>query len=131
MKVRDLTRPAHYLPLDATVVEAAKLLLQCKVSAFLVGEKGDACGILTERDLLRFVAKCEDVSRTKLGTIMHTPVISIGEDQGVIEAGKLMEQHDIRHLGVKDKAGKFVGLITAKMISRNQVRLWYGRALFD
>ena len=80
---------------------------------------------------MEMTGQCVDVSRTKVKIVMHCPVISIDGEQGVMDAGKLMEKHDIRHLAVTDKAGQIMGLISAKMISRNQIRVWQGRTLFD
>ncbi len=131
MKVRDLTRPAHYVSADDSVKAAAQVLAEKNVNALFVRAKGEVVGILTVRDLLKFAARCDTMEKAKASAIMSGPVLSIGEDESVLAAGKLMEQHDIRHLGVKDKAGKIVGMITATMISRNQVRLWYGKTLFE
>ena len=130
MKVRDLTRPAHYVNTDDSVKVAAQVLAEKNVNALFVRAKGEVVGILTVRDLLKFAARCDTMAQAKVKSIMSQPVLSIEEGENVMQAGKLMEQHDIRHLGVKDKEGKIVGMITATMISRNHVRLWYRKTPF-
>src|SRR3990167_3379687 len=99
MKVRDLTRPAHYVNTDDSVKVAAQVLAEKNVNALFVRAKGEVVGILTVRDLLKFAARCDTMAQAKVKSIMSQPVLSIEEGENVMQAGKLMEQHDIRHLG--------------------------------
>lgn len=131
MKVSELTREAQYVSPDSYVPEAAEALITNKVSAVFVGKPGKVEGIITERDLLRFVSRCNSFGKTKVRAVMSKPVITISGSKNIIEAGKLMESQDVRHLAVLDEADEIIGMITAKMISRNQVRVWYGKTLFD
>ncbi len=131
MKVKELMREAHFVDANDSVAVAARALVDHKVSAVLVREGGQPVGIVTERDLLKFVAKCSDVSKVKVKTIMGMPLICVHADQNVLDACKLMQDKDVRHVAVTSKSGEIQGLITAKNISCNQVRLWQGRTLFD
>ena len=60
-----MTRQILSVSEDATVADAARMMLQRGVSGlFVVNEKGDLSGIITEADLLR---------RDELGTERHRP----------------------------------------------------------
>jgi CBS domain-containing protein len=66
MNVADvMTRNVLSVPPDATVEEAARMMLERRISGlFVVDDKGELAGIVTEGDLLR---------RDELGTERHRP----------------------------------------------------------
>jgi CBS domain-containing protein len=46
--------------------------------------------------------------------VMTSPVVSVGPDTSLLEAGELMIRHDISGLPVLDKEARLVGLITER-----------------
>lgn len=53
-----------------------------------------------------------DTRMLELETIMSTDVVTIGVDDNLGTARKLMHEHKIRHLPVVDAHGELVGLVT-------------------
>jgi len=103
---------------DASVKEAVKLMNQYEIGCLIVAEKGEAVGIITERDVLkRVVSQSKDPELTKVSEIMSKPLIVGGPDMYVEDAAKLMFKRNIKKLPIR-KDGQLVGLITLSDIAR-------------
>jgi CBS domain-containing protein len=50
----------------------------------------------------------------KVRDVMTSPVVSVGPDTSLLEAGELMLRHDISGLPVLDREARLVGLITER-----------------
>lgn len=111
--------PVLFLPPRATVSEAAQLLDAQGPAAIIVGDrdKGQVWGIVTERDLLRALARdgaaCAD---RRLEGIMTETVISLPEDAFLYRGLARMLRLGIRHLAVTDPAGAVVGMVSARSL---------------
>jgi CBS domain-containing protein len=79
--------------------------------AVLDGEK--LVGILTERDLLWAMADGAAPQVTRVSTYMSSPAIVVSPEADLLEAGRLMVKHDVRHLPVV-AAGQLRGMISAR-----------------
>jgi len=103
---------------DATVKEAVKLMNEYEIGCLIVAHKGEAVGIITERDVLkRVVAKSKDPEITKVSEIMSKPLVVGGPDMYVEDAARLMFKRNIKKLPIR-KNGQLVGLVTLSDIAR-------------
>lgn len=101
---------------NQTVEKAAKAMREERIGSILVSEKGEAVGIVTERDILyRVVAGGKDPSKLKLKDIMSKPLIFIDANAKVKEAIALMAKNEIRRLVVKEDK-KIVGVISQRAV---------------
>jgi CBS domain-containing protein len=99
-----------------TVEKAAKKMRDEQVGSVLVSEKGEAIGIVTERDILyKVVAGGKDPSKLKLKDVMSAPLIFIDADSKVKDAIALMARKDIRRLIVRE-GKKIVGIISQRAV---------------
>ncbi len=117
--VREIMTPTIIsVDAEATVKEAAEVMIQKGIGSVVVVEQGKPVGIVTERDLLkRVVAKALDPSKTKVKEVMSSPLITIKPDTYIIDASKLMNEKGIRRLIVME-GDKAVGIITEKDLLR-------------
>jgi CBS domain-containing protein len=109
---------------DASVLDAAKQMIDANVGAMLVSVDGRIAGIVTERDYLRRVTLEGRADReTAVREIMSSPLIVVALDTSVEECMALMTEQRIRHLPVAD-AGEIVGVVSigdvVKFTSRQQ-----------
>ncbi|MFH0927285.1 MAG: CBS domain-containing protein [Candidatus Micrarchaeota archaeon] len=113
MKVGDcMTKGVITLSEDKTALEAAKLLAKKNIGSIIITSKGDAVGILTERDIIhKIVAKELDPSKQKLSQIMSKPLKAVEASQTIEEAALAMRKHGIKRLPVLEK-GNLVGIIS-------------------
>jgi len=101
---------------NETIEKAARTMRDEQIGSILVSEKGEAVGIVTERDILyKVVAGGKDSSKLKLKDIMSKPLISIDSNAKVKEAIALMAKEGIRRLVVKE-GKKVVGVISQRAV---------------
>ena len=109
---------------DASVLDAAKQMIDANVGAMLVTVEGRITGIVTERDYLRRVTLEGRTDReTAVRSIMSSPLIVVGLDTSVEDCMSMMTEQRIRHLPVAD-AGEIVGVVSigdlVKFVSNQQ-----------
>ena len=88
------------------------------IGAVIVTEKDKPVGILTERDILKFIANEKtDLDNNKVENIMSTPLISVDSSSSLEEAANVMLTNNIRRLIIKEK-DEYVGLISQRELQR-------------
>lgn len=102
---------------DATLVEAAKMMMKHDIGGVLVEKKGEPVGIITEKDFTIAISKGKNPASAKVKDVMSSSLITIGPEQSILDAAHLMTKKKIRKLPVKNK-GRLVGIITAEDIIR-------------
>lgn len=84
---------------ESTLDVAAKGMENCDCGCCLVESAGKIVGITTERDIVRRVAaKGSSVTRTKVSSVMTSPVIVIHPEATVEEALQVMAKNKVRRL---------------------------------
>jgi diguanylate cyclase (GGDEF)-like protein/PAS domain S-box-containing protein len=97
---------------SAPLTEAVAKMREARVdAAVVVGERGEAPGIITERDVVRIIA-AGDAIPNRVGLIASRPLISMREDDSLLAARNMLEERHIRHLAVTDAAGNLIGLLS-------------------
>ena len=106
-----ITRPPVTIDAAATIQEAARKMVDERVSAILVMDEGHFCGITTDRDFRqRVVARGLPVD-TSIRDIMSGNPISIDSGDLAYEAALTMMQNKIHHLPVTED-GKLIGMVS-------------------
>lgn len=109
------------LPEDASVKDAAKEMNKHRIGSVVVtegkGAKKRVKGIVTERDMVRFIETKKDPAKVKLKEIMVKRVVTIPSNEDFMIASHVMEEHKIKKLPVVDN-GYLVGIITMTDINR-------------
>jgi len=71
-------------------------------------------GIVTDRDIVIETLAVElDAKVFTAGDIMSKPLVTVREDEGLVEGLRLMREHKIRRLPVVDGNGVLAGIVTA------------------
>jgi signal-transduction protein with cAMP-binding, CBS, and nucleotidyltransferase domain len=109
-----MTEDVTYLPATASVLDAAQFMVNMNVGSVIVTDDKDSpSGLITDRDVVTKVLALEkDSKTTKIGEIMVSPVVTISEDKGILDATQLMSTHGIRRLPVTDANGTLTGVIS-------------------
>jgi CBS domain-containing protein len=107
------TKPVVTVSTEATVHEAAHRMWTRKVGALVVtGETGKPLGVLTDRDIVvRVVAMGRDPAKVQVGSVIRRNPTVIREDQGILDATKILSRRGVRRLPVVDAKGKLVGIL--------------------
>ncbi len=99
----------------ATVGQALKMMEEYHIGGIpVVDDEGYLVGIVTNRDL-RFET---DLNRAIDGVMTSENLVSTSQSTNLEEAAHILQQHKIEKLPVVDAAGKLVGLVTYKDITK-------------
>ena len=114
MTVRELVNGnVIWVAPDATLRQAALLMMSTEVGSVAVEVDGALEGIMTERDILRAVANDADLDQDRVSTWMTEYPDSFTPDMNVEEAAEWMLATGFRHLPVVD-GDEVLGVISIK-----------------
>lgn len=101
---------------DATVSAAAKLMRQNHVGCIVVveqlnGGKRLPIGIVTDRDIVvEVIAPGLDAGTITTGDIMATELVTVNENEGLLETMEIMRYKGVRRIPVVDDEGQLTGI---------------------
>ncbi|MDQ1704117.1 MAG: hypothetical protein QOF18_483 [Frankiaceae bacterium] len=92
---------------------AANRMWNQQTGSLLVMEDDALLGIVTERDLMKAVARGADLDATPVSAVMTRTVLTVDPDTSLHEAARHMATRWIRHLPVV-LDGKVVGMVSQR-----------------
>ncbi|MEM9278967.1 MAG: CBS domain-containing protein [Pseudomonadota bacterium] len=110
--------------LGDTIQDIANVLAEKKIgAAVILDDKEHVCGIVSERDLVREIAKsgCDALSET-ISTCMTHKVISCSEDESIDSLMDKMTKGRFRHLPVVEN-GKLSGIISIGDVVKRKIEI--------
>lgn len=106
-----MTKNVRTATREMTLREVAGLMRDGDMGAVPVVDNGKLIGIVTDRDIVvRAVSEGKDAS-TPIAEVMTTELFTVGPDDFVFEAIRLMGDKQIRRIPVVDTGDKLVGII--------------------
>jgi CBS domain-containing protein len=125
-----IARPIITIDEDASVTDASKAMVENNRGSVVVTRKGQAVGILTERDVLkRVVAKSMDPASTKAKQVMTPSPFTIDKSTPLGEAIDLMNRKNLRRMLVTEN-GKIVGIFTLRdIVKHNRICVYCGKEI--
>jgi CBS domain-containing protein len=112
MRCRDImTSDVKTATREMSLRDVAQLMRDGDMGSVPVVEDGKLVGIVTDRDIVvRSIAEGRDAS-SPVGEAMTTEIFSVGPDDFVFEAIRLMGDKQVRRLPVVDENGRLAGII--------------------
>ena len=105
---------------------ALQKMVKRNIGSIVVVEGENPVGIVTERDISRYVARRTNPLKTQVRNVMSSPLITIAHSATNQEAMTTMLKHGIRRLPVVEK-GKLVGIVSQRDLLRWVLRITYER----
>src|SRR5436305_8220017 len=99
-------------PADSLRAAADRMWSQ-QTGSLLVMEGPRLLGILTERDVMKAVARGSDLDATPVSAVMTTNVLTVSPETSLHEAARHMATRWIRHLPIVD-GGAVVGMVSQR-----------------
>ena len=119
MRIRDIMHDIMRVPYDISVASVVAVMDRKCTGSVLLEDRGEAVWIITERDVLRkVVAKNRNPMNVKALDIASYPLITVGPEESLEEAARIMGENNIRRILVRD-GSKIIGKVTAGAITKN------------
>jgi CBS domain-containing protein len=110
--VADIANELITISGEASIKEAAEVMLEHHIGSIIIVENGKPIGIVTKSDLLsRVLVECRDPRECKAREVMSSPLISVKKDTPILEAMRIIKNRKVRRLLVSD-GDKIVGIVS-------------------
>ena len=111
--------PLTTISADSTVVAAAKIMSEKRISSLGITENNDVVGIITDKDIRRrFVAEALPYE-TPVSEIMTRGLLTIDSEATAYDALMMMMSKHIHHIPVTED-GEVVGMVTSTDLMKNE-----------
>lgn len=112
-------RRVYSINSDASVLEAARFMMEHSIGALPVLRDGELVGILSERDVMnRVVAVGRMPGQTRVSEVMTSNPRAVSPDESIDECLFLMKEFNFRHLPVCE-GKQLKGLISLRDLVLN------------
>ncbi len=99
---------------NQTLEEGAQAMIERRTGSAVVVEGSRFIGIVTERDVLRAVARGMVPWNTKISDVMTADPVSIRPETNTTEAIEIMIEGGFRHLPISEDGETLVGLVSLR-----------------
>lgn len=101
----------------STISDVMDLMVAKDVGRAVITDNGLPVGIFTEKDVLKRVLGAQlDPKKAPIKEVMTSPIRSVPEDTHIVEALGKMYRSKFRHLLVRERKGKIVGMVSMRRI---------------
>src|SRR6185436_1969770 len=114
-------------PVSASIFEVMEIMVAEDVGRIIVTDDDVPVGIFTEKDVLKRVIDAGiDARKTAIKNVMTAPVRAVREETHIIDAFGKMFRGKYRHLLVRGRRGKIIGIVSMRRILNLAVELGQG-----
>ena len=114
-------------PVSATVFEAMETMVAEDVGRIIIADNEVPVGIFTEKDVLkRVVGASIDAKKVDIKSVMTAPIRAVREETHIVDAFARMFRGKFRHLLVRGRRGKIIGIVSMRRILNLAVELGQG-----
>ena len=113
--------------ITASIFEVMEKMVAEDVGRIMITDDDVPVGIFTEKDVLRRVINANvDIRNTDIKSVMTSPVRAVREETHIIDAFSRMYRSKYRHLLVRGRRGKIIGIVSMRRILNVAVELGQG-----
>ena len=114
-------------PVSATVFQAMEIMVAEDVGRIIIADNEVPVGIFTEKDVLKRVVGANiDAKKVDIKSVMTAPIRAVREETHIVDAFARMYRGKYRHLLVRGRRGKIIGIVSMRRILNLAVELGQG-----
>ncbi|HEX5023464.1 MAG TPA: CBS domain-containing protein [Candidatus Binatia bacterium] len=114
-------------PASASVFDVLETMVAADVGRIMITDNEVPVGVFTEKDVVKRVVHAGiDARNTAINKVMTTPVRAVREETHIIDALGRMYRGKYRHLLVRGRRGKIIGIVSMRRILNLAVELGQG-----
>lgn len=105
-----MTKGVLYVESSKTLRDAIIVMADFDIGSLIVADNGEPKGIITSKDIMKILAKKENIDKILVKDVMQSPLIKISSFETISTALIKMSEHKINHLIVVD-GDKIIGMV--------------------
>ena len=105
-----MTKGVLYVESSKTLRDATIVMADFDIGSLIVADNGEPKGIITSKDIMKILAKKENIDKILVKDIMQSPLIKISSFETISTALIKMSEQKINHLIVVD-GDKIIGMV--------------------
>jgi signal-transduction protein with cAMP-binding, CBS, and nucleotidyltransferase domain len=114
-------------PVTATIFSVIEKMVATEVGRILITDDDVPVGIFTEKDVLKRVVTAKiDTRKIPIKSVMTAPIRAVREETHIVDAFARMYRGKYRHLLVRGRRGKIIGMVSMRRILNLAVELGQG-----
>jgi signal-transduction protein with cAMP-binding, CBS, and nucleotidyltransferase domain len=114
-------------PVTSTIFEVMEMMVAEDVGRVIITDDEIPVGIFTEKDVLKRVVNAKiEPRKTAIKNVMTAPARAVREETHIVDAFGKMYRGKYRHLLVRGRRGKIVGIVSMRRILNLAVELGQG-----
>ena len=122
-----MTTNVTKVAVTATILEVMEKMVAEDVGRIVITDDEVPVGIFTEKDVLsRVINAGIDAGKTAIKSVMTSPVRAVREESHIVDAFGKMYRGKFRHLLVRGRRGKIIGIVSMRRILNLAVELGQG-----
>ncbi len=132
LKAKDARRKAITLEPTKTLYDARNALLRYDISRIIITKKGKPVGIITEKDIARFLygtAATRRLDEIRVDEVMSKDLVTVKEQFDLNKSAKLMIDKEISSLVVTDSKNNLNGVFTKSDLMAVYAKYYAGKNL--
>jgi CBS domain-containing protein len=115
------------VPVSTSIAKVMEIMSTEDVGRIIITAEEVPVGIFTEKDVLRRVVNADvDAENTPIKDVMTSPLRAVREETHIVEAFGKMYKGKYRHLLVRGRRGRIVGIVSMRRILKLAVELGQG-----
>ena len=104
-------------PVSASIYEVMQTMIAEDVGRIIITDDEVPVGIFTEKDVVKRVVNPDlDARKESIKKVMTSPIRAVREETHIIDAFGKMYRGKYRHLLVRGRRGKIIGIISMRRI---------------
>src|SRR5437763_1208342 len=114
-------------PVTESVFQVMEMMVTEDVGRTIITDDDVPVGIFTEKDVLKRVVNTKiDARQSVVKKVMTTPIRAVREETHIVDAFGKMYRGKYRHLLVRGRRGKIIGIVSMRRILNLAVELGQG-----
>lgn len=112
-----MVSPVETISATESMRSVATQLTTQGIGSLVVCENNTPVGIITERDVVKLVSEGQDPNSTSVESVMSGTLETMGQEEPISNAAKLMREHGVKRLPVTGEEGEIIGIVTTTDLS--------------
>ena len=114
-------------PVTASIFQVMEMMVTEDVGRIIITDDDVPVGIFTEKDVIKRVVNPKiDARQSVVKKVMTTPIRAVREETHIVDAFGKMYRGKYRHLLVRGRRGKIIGIVSMRRILNLAVELGQG-----